>query len=117
MSGEQKGRLKKTLLSLLPPQPHPRQTKIIGWNLNTFFNRNQRVQKEAFILGGMEEHLEEGFSLQLLLNDDTIFEISRELWSPLNDHLKKFPIRVVLTTEGRQIFKVISKDEWGAIGL
>ncbi|XP_036947926.1 uncharacterized protein LOC119016944 [Acanthopagrus latus] len=76
--------------------------------VHTAFKKPETEVKEGSILGVMEQHQDEGF-LQILLDDDSIYTIRKELWSPLNEQLVKGPIRVVLTTEGGEIINIITK--------
>ncbi|XP_030284349.1 uncharacterized protein LOC115588109 [Sparus aurata] len=78
--------------------------------VHTTFKKPEPEVKEGSILGVMELHREQGF-LQVMLEDNSIFVISQELWSPLNEELVNGTIKVAMTTQGGQIINIIRKEE------
>lgn len=68
-------------------------------------------RKQGSILGVMEQDLEEGFH-QVFFDDESVYSISKELWSPISDRLiTTGSVEVTITTEGSTITEVIVKEE------
>lgn len=68
-------------------------------------------RKQGSILGVMEQDLEEGFH-QVFFDDESVYSISKELWSPISDRLTTTgSVEVTITTEGSTITEVIVKEE------
>lgn len=71
------------------------------------------MQKDGVILGVTEdERLGEGF-LQLLLGDDSILIIRKEMWIPFDQRLKEGPIAASLKIQSKEIVELtfVSAEE------